>query len=396
MEGLQSAGLVPGDLVAVTRASGPGWIDQVAEVWDAGAALFPVDRRLSDREMTNVVQAARPTLVLGPRGCMRRDDGLPADPGVVLVVQTSGTGGVPKLAQFDRPAVEAAVAASALALGATPVDPWLSCLPPSHVGGLLVILRALLLGAPVTVYRRFEVSAFVAERDAVFTSLVPTMLTRLLDAEVDLRRYRAILVGGAHLPEHLRAKAERAGANVIETYGLTESFGGIVYDGRPLSGVKVRTGDAGEIELSGPTLMLGYRSSASEATRQAFTRDGWLRSGDAGEIDGAGLLQVIGRLDDLIDSGGEKVWPEEVEAALSDHPRVRDVAVAGRLDREWGHRVVAFVVPADPEDPPTLEELRSFSSHTLPRYKGPRELVLVKDLPRTTLGKLRRVALAGE
>jgi O-succinylbenzoic acid--CoA ligase len=112
-------------------------------------------------------------------------------------------------------------------------------------------------------------------------------------------------------------------------------------------------------------------------------------------VDRHGRLHVFGRLDDLINSSGEKVWPDEVEAALRDHPKVADVAVAGRVDPEWGQRVVAYVVPADALSPPSLAELRDHVSRTLPRFKAPRELVLlVEDVPRTYSGKIRRTALA--
>lgn len=191
----------------------------------------------------------------------------------------------------------------------------------------------------------------------------------------------------------LRARAGAADAAVIETYGLTESCGGVVYDGRPLAGIEVRIdpGDQG-IQLRGPTLMLGYRFDR-EGTAGAFTEDGWLRTFDAGLLDAEGRMRVLGRLDDLIKTGGERVWPDEVEHALRDHTKVADAAVAGRDDPEWGERVVAYVVPRDPSSPPTLEELRDHVSITLPRYKAPRELVLVDKLPRTVSGKVRRAAL---
>jgi O-succinylbenzoic acid--CoA ligase len=189
-----------------------------------------------------------------------------------------------------------------------------------------------------------------------------------------------------------RERAERAGWHLVETYGSTESCGGIVYDGSPLPGSEARIGADGGIELRGPTIMVGYRFDEA-ASKDAFTQDGWLRQGDAGEIDREGRLHVIGRFDDLINSGGEKVWPQEVEAALRPHPKVADVAVGGRLDPEWGQRVVAWVVPVDPGDPPTLEELRAFAARTLPRHKAPRQLVLAADLPRTASGKVRRGAL---
>ena len=223
----------------------------------------------------------------------------PTEPGVALVVHTSGTQGEPKLVQFDRRAIDAAVAASALALHATPQDRWLCCLPLAHVGGLLVLLRSVLLGALVSVHPSFDPAAVSAEPGVTFVSVVPTMLLRLLDAGVDLSRFRAILVGGAALHPPLRLRAERSGARVLGTYGLTESCGGVVYDGFPLAGIGVRIDGEGGIELRGPTMMRAYCSDP-DGTARAFTTDGWLRTGDAGTIDADGHLRVEGRLDDLI------------------------------------------------------------------------------------------------
>ena len=391
MSALEHVSMTPADVVAVSLEPGPAWFDLVAETWAAGAALLPIDHRLPPREAGALLERARPTVSLDAVGA-RRIDGEAADPEIALIVHTSGTGGVPKFVQFDRRAIDAAVASSALALGASDEDRWLCCLPLAHVGGLLVLLRAVLLGAPVTIHPRFDAAAVAAERGPAFTSLVPTMLGRLVAAGAELSAFRAILVGGAHLSPDLRASAERAGARVVETYGLTETCGGVVYDGVPLPGTEMRIDPEGGIELRGPTLMRGYRFDPS-ATAAAFTEDGWLRPGDAGEIDGEGRLHVVGRFDDLINTGGEMVWPDEVEAVLREHPRVQDVAAGGRLDPEWGQRVAVWVVPADPSDPPSLDELREFAARTLPRYAAPRELTLAERLPRTASGKLRRAAL---
>lgn len=391
MRGTGDLPLEPGDLLAVGLPPSARWLEIVREAWDADAAVLPLDDRLPGREAARLLEQARPTVLLDAEG-VRRLDGLPADEDVALVVPTSGTGGEPKLVQFDRGAIDAAVAASALTLEVTQDDRWLCCLPSAHIGGLLVLMRGVLLDAPVSVHAAFDVTAFAREREATFTSIVPTMLVRLLDAGVDLSSYHAILVGGAHLSSPVRQRADRADAPVIETYGLTETCGGVIYDGVPLPGVEVRIDGHDGIEMRGPTLMIGYRFEP-EATAGAFTPDGWLQTGDAGTIDAEGRLRVIGRLDDLINSGGEKIWPDEVESALGSHPKVAAVGVGGRPDPEWGQRVVAWVVPADRGDPPSLEELRDHVSERLPRHKAPRELVLVGELPRTVGGKLRRRSL---
>jgi acyl-CoA synthetase (AMP-forming)/AMP-acid ligase II len=138
--------------------------------------------------------------------------------------------------------------------------------------------------------------------------------------------------------------------------------------------------------------MEGYRLDPA-ATGVAFTTDGWLRTGDLGTIGEEGLLSVHGRADHVIRSGSEKIWPEEVERTLASHPKVQDVAVAGSSDPEWGAHVSAFVVPSRVDDPPSLEELRTHGAEDLARFKLPRELHLVAEIPRTSTGKVRRDAL---
>ncbi len=377
-----------GDVVAVTLPPGERWREVVAEAWEAEAALLPVDHRLPAPVRRELLARARPTVAAGPGGWTRARGGTPADPSVALVIATSGSTRRPRLVQLSRDAVTSAVRASLSALGAGPGDGWVSCLPLAHVGGLLVVLRGLLGEVPV----RFRPPGDIAPEPGLpFISLVPTQLVRALDAGVDLSGYRAMLVGGSGLPPAARERAAAAGAPAIETYGQTESCGGVVYGGVPLPGVTVRISEGGEIELGGPTLMSGYRDAAGEP----LTPDGWLPTGDAGWIDAAGHHHVRGRIDQVIVTGGEKVWPGDVEAVLRTHPDVADCAVFARPDREWGERVVAAVVARDPASPPGLEALRDHVGDALGRHRAPRELVVVPRLPRTALGKLRRSALPG-
>jgi len=175
----------------------------------------------------------------------------------------------------------------------------------------------------------------------------------------------------------------------VPTYGMTETCGGVVYAGRPLAGVEVRASTDGELLVRGPTLMRRYRLDP-EATATAFDADGWLRTGDGGDVGADGAVHVRGKLADVIVSGGEKIWPAEVEAALSAHPEVAAVMVAASPDREWGQRVVARVVPRRRGAPPSLESLNAFAGDTIARHKLPRELIIVEDLDRTALGKIRR------
>jgi O-succinylbenzoic acid--CoA ligase len=384
------------DLVAVTIAPGPEWPAVVAGVRHAGAALLPLDHRLRTTLLEAAIRRARPTVLRTPEGWSRRQAGVPVDEGVALVISTSGTAGAPKLVEFDGGAVDAAVSGSLAVLGATHSDPWLSCLPLAHVGGLLVVLRAAALGAPLRVLPRFDLGSIARAAEARFTSVVPTMLLRVLDAGLDLSGYRAILVGAGAMSPELRQRAEGGRAPIVQTYGLTESCGGVVYDGRPFPGVGLRIDPATSgIELRGPTLMRGYRLDP-DGTAEALGPDGWLRTADAGRLDPDGTLQVLGRLDDLIKTGGERVWPQEVEAALRGIPGIAEVAVAGRPDREWGQRVVAFVVPVEGNEPPDLGRLREHAADRLPGHALPRELVVLSEpLPRSASGKVRRNALLG-
>jgi o-succinylbenzoate---CoA ligase len=377
-----------GDLVAAALRPGTAWLPTLRHARDVGAAVLPIDVRLSRLERSALIATAQPTVIADENG-VRRADGVPIDAAIALVIATSGTSGHARLAELPAVAVEAAVLASAAAIDARPEDRWLSCLPPAHIGGLLVLERHLLLGAPVTFRSRVTRSVVAALRDARFTSLVPTQLTRLLDAGADLGRFRAILVGGSGMDADLTSRTADAGVRVVPTYGMTETCGGVVYAGRPLAGVEVRAARWGELLVRGPTLMRGYRLDHA-ASVAAFEPGGWLRTGDGGEVDSDGTVRVLGRLAEVIVSGGEKIWPSEVETALASHPGVAGVLVSGSPDREWGERVVARVVPQRRVAPPTLESLRDYAADTIARHKLPRELIIVERLDRTSLGKIRR------
>jgi O-succinylbenzoic acid--CoA ligase len=377
-----------GDLAAVALAPGAAWLGVLRHARAVGAAILPIDVRLSRSERAALIGTAQPSVIADEDG-VRRTEGVAIDPAIHLVIATSGTSGHARLAELPAMAVEAAVMASADAIDARAEDRWLSCLPLAHIGGLLVLERHLLLGAPITFRRRLARSVIARIGDARFTSLVPTQLTRLLDAGADLGRFRAILVGGSGVDAEVANRVAGAGVRVVPTYGMTETCGGVVYAGRPLAGVEVRASRWGELLIRGPTLMRGYRLDPA-ASVEVFEPGGWLRTADGGEVDDDGTVRVHGRLADVIVSGGEKIWPAEVEAALSSHPEVAAALVSGVADREWGERVVARVVPRRPAAPPTLESLRDHAAETIARHKLPREVIIVDRLDRTSLGKIRR------
>ena len=380
----------PRELVALDLPPGPRWLDLVMALWTSGAAVLPLDHRLSRSEKRAVLDLARPSAVLGEGDDATLFVGEPVDEAIGLIMATSGTQGAPKLVELSRAAITAALEASAGILGSTPQDPWIACLSPAHVGGMLVLLRGAVLGAPVEVHERFDPQRLAAAPEGAFVSVVPSMLRRLIDDGVDLAGFGALLVGGDALEDALARDARDLGARVVTTYGLTESCGGVVYDGRCFPGTRIRIDAAQDrIELRGPTLMEGYRHDPA-ATAAAFSSDGWLRTGDVGALEQDGRLAVHGRLEDVIRTGGEKVWPQEVERALREHPKVGDAAVLGRPDADWGQHVTAFVVPRTATDPPTLKELRDHVGERIARFKAPRELHLVEVIPRTAGGKVRR------
>jgi o-succinylbenzoate---CoA ligase len=394
MEGAAHRWATPGELVAYALPPGFHWVEILAAHAHSGASFMPVDVRLTPGEQQRLIEKARPAVVVRPDDETVLADAAPTDPDRAwAIVPTSGTSGEPRLAQLSLASVGSAVASSLDALDVSAYDAWVSCLSPAHIGGLLVLLRGVLTGSPVTILDSFEPGALLSQApNGAHVSLVPAMLDRLVRGGADLSGLGVVLIGGGALDANLRHAAEQLGGRIVETYGSTETCGGIVYDGFAFEGTDLRTGQDDAIELRGPTVMDGYRADPA-ATANAFTSDGWLRTGDIGAIDDAGRLQVRGRGDEAIRTGAETVWPDEVEAVLRRHPKVADVAVAGRPEPAWGEHVVAWVVPGDPTDPPTLEELREHCRDDLARFKAPRDLRVVTTLPRTPNGKVRRSAL---
>ncbi len=364
-------------VVGVALPPGPAFVDAVRRIWEAGDAVFPIDLRLPDAELRKVIESVRPTHIFDGTDTSAVERGVPAEEGDAVVVATSGTTGHPKGVVLSRDSIEYAVKVTSDAIGVDPAtDRWLLAIPTAHMGGFSVIARALLTDTPVIALSGFDPDEFeqAARGGATLTSLVPAALRR-----IDPGLLRKILLGGSTMPPDRPA-------NTITTYGLTETSGGIVYDGRPLPGVEVRIDDEGQIHLKSPTLLRQYRAGTDPKV------DGWLATGDVGTYQG-GLLRVEGRRDELINTGGEKVWPSRVEEALAMHPKVFDVAVTARPDPVWTEAVTALVVPIDRDDPPSLEALRDCVKDVLPSYMAPKRVEYVDAIPRSGLGKVKRRAL---
>jgi O-succinylbenzoic acid--CoA ligase len=335
----------------------------------AGVAAVPIDPRLSAEERaTRMATAAAPSSATEP---------------VATVMHTSGTTSAPRPVELTYGNWHANALGSAVALGLEPAERWLCVMPLAHVGGLSILIRSVIYATTVVLHDRFETEAVLgalsdpAQR-ITMVSLVPTMLARLLDAGLcDPPTLRWALLGGGPIAPALLERAAGAGVPVAPTYGMTEACSQIATFGWPLPGVELGTSE-GEVLVRGPIVAPG-----------ALDDDGWLHTGDLGELDERGRLAITGRKADTIVSGGENVAPAEVEAVLLEHPAVADVGVFARPDEEWGEAVIAAVVLRD-DGNATAEVLREHCAVRLARFKIPKRFEFREGLPRTDSGKLLR------
>ena len=442
--GLLARGVQPGDRVATRLPSSIEAVALIHAVARAGAILVPLNTRLMDGEIGYQIGLTEPVLVVDdggrrtadseqqtadsrrrtvstalnelPQSSIRPISKLPNHPITApqSIIFTSGTTGQPKGAvlTFDNHLQSAN--ASAYRIGIDVNDRWLSCLPLYHVGGLAVVFRSCLYGTAIVLHERFEVDAFneSLDRDGVtLTSLVPTMLHRLLQSRTAPwpQSLRLVLLGGAAATPELLAAAWGAGVSVATTYGLTEASSQVATAlpadaqrkpgtvGKPLIGTDVRivdesggdlpAGEIGEVLVRGPQVMAGYYRNRSATARTI--RDGWLHTGDLGFVDDESDLFLVQRRSDLIVTGGENVYPAEVEAVLRGHPAVAEACVVGVADGEWGQRVAA-AVQLRPGGAVEEAALLAFCRERLAGYKVPRQVRFVEELPQTASGKIER------
>ncbi|TRZ74727.1 MAG: AMP-dependent synthetase [Actinobacteria bacterium] len=369
-------------LIALDMPAGSLFVETVQRVWDSGDAVLPIDQRLPPAAQKLLLDAMAPTQVIDSHGSESHyANSRDLEAGDALVIATSGSTGIPKGVIHTHTSLTAAAHASAARLQLNATNHWLVCIPVSHIGGFSVITRALHTGASLTLHASFEPMAVThaASTTATHTSLVATALSR-----IDASLFATILLGGSSAPTHLPS-------NVVTTYGTTETGGGVVYNGQPLDGVEIKIVDD-EIYLRCAMLMRSYRDGTS-----SVSDDGWYATGDLGSLNSDGLLDVFGRRTDMIITGAENVWPAAVESALLTHPAMSQVVVRGVTDAQWGQRVVAYVVLHDKgvlyASESLRTELREHVKQTLPAFCAPQQIIVVNEIPRTSLGKVDIQAL---
>jgi o-succinylbenzoate---CoA ligase len=407
VQALRQRGASEKQHVGIRASNGPGFVLAVHALMRIGSVVVPINTRLTPSEVKWQSQDAELDLLLEQSAVTdllefpvapptSRDFDL-AQPH--SIIYTSGTTGRPKGAILTYGNHWWSAIGSALNLGLHADDRWLACLPLFHVGGLAILLRSVIYGMAAIVHARFDpaaVNAAIDEHGVSIVSVVSTMLDRIL-AERGERPFpptlRCVLLGGGPAPLPLLERAQRAGAPVVQTYGLTETASQVATlapedavhklgsAGKPLLGSRIRIEPDGEIAVHGPTVSPGYLHLPP--------RLGWLKTGDLGYLDDEGYLYVLDRRDDLIVSGGENIYPAEVEATLLAHPAVEEAGVFGEPDPEWGSRVAAAVT-LHTDCVATADELQTFCRERLAGFKVPRRVEFRTSLPRNAAGKLLR------
>ena len=393
---LRAQGLAPGSRVGVLAANRVETVALFLACGEVGLSLVPFNARLTAVELAPLVTAAGAAIVLAEDDRIPSAIGFPTvapfedlperapDDQPLAALFTSGTTGTPSLVFLTHGNFRASARASAANLGGEADQRWLLCLPLFHVGGLAMAHRCAEYGATLVVEKGFDAArtnALIDSGEVTHLSLVPTALDRLLEGRGTFpSSLKAVLVGGGPVPLALMQRARAMGAPVLQTYGLTEACSQVTTErvpdgstaGLPLPGVEVRIVD-GQIEVRGPTV----------------SQPGWLQTKDLGELDSQGRLIVLSRRTDLIVSGGENVYPAELERVLAGHPAVREVAVGARADAKWGQvPVAALVWRSAPED------LTAWCRERLAAFKVPKAFISLESLPRNANGKVDRRALA--
>ena len=429
--GLVGAGLARGDRLATLTGNSPEHVVLFFACAKLGLVLLPLNWRLTPPELAYQLQDADPALFLVEPGLedaaaatgrpyerlegtwprARPGDTAVEDDDPLLLIYTSGTTGKPKGALLTHANCFWTNLGFDLVAPIGSDDVVLQVLPQFHVGGWNVqSLLAWWKGARVILERSFDAARcleLIADQRVTTMMGVPASYLFMSQQpgfdDADLSSLRLAVVGGAPMPEALLETWQERGVAIVQGYGLTEAAPNVLclppeeavrkagYAGKPYPYVDVRLGAQDELQVRGPNVFAGYWRNP-EATAAAFL-DGWLRTGDVAECDEEGFYRIRGRLKDMYISGGENVYPAEVEAVLHEHPRVVDAAVVGVPDERWGECGLAFVVARGEV---AEEELLAHCTARLARFKVPRAVRFVDAIPRNSLGKPLKDELKAE
>ena len=425
------AGLRRGDRVATLTGNSPEHVQVFFACAKTGLTLLPLSWRLSPPELQYQLEDAEPSvfLVTEQYESLAKETGVPferlarpeagssylnesvTDDAGLLLIYTSGTTGKPKGALLTHANCFWTNLSFDLATGIDQHDVVLQVLPQFHVGGWNVqSLLAWWKGARVILEREFDaerVLQLIEEKRVTTLMGVPAtylFITQHPDfATADLSSLRRAVVGGAPIPEALLETWAERGTAIVQGYGLTEAAPNVLclpqedavrklgYAGKPYPFVDVRLSEEQELQVRGPNVFSGYWRN-TKATAETFTADGWLRTGDIAECDDEGYYRIKGRLKEMFISGGENVYPAEVEAVLHEHPQVADAAVVGVADERWGEVGIAFVVAGGVSE----DELLDWCRNRLARFKVPKSFRYVDEIPRNGMGKVQKHELREE
>ncbi len=331
------------------------------------------------------------------------------------IMYTSGTTGKPKGVLHTYGNHWSSAIASVLNLGLKESDVWLTAVPLFHISGYSTLIRSAVYGIPVFLFERFDenkINEALIQGKATIMSVVSTMLQRML-GKLGQKSYhpsfRCFLLGGGPVPKNILETCKEKNIPVFQTYGLTETASQIATlspedslrkigsAGKPLflssirierDGKPAKPNEAGEIVVKGPNVTSGYYKR-EEANKESFTEDGWFYTGDLGYMDEEGFLYVLDRRTDLIISGGENIYPSEIESVIQSHPAILEACVVGRDDEKWGQVPCAFYVTKENKNV-TGEELSRYCSDYLAKYKIPKTWIPVPSLPKTASNKIMR------
>lgn len=432
---LHSAGIRPGDRVALLGRSTEETVLFIHACWLLGTEIVCLNTRLSPEELHWQVHDAEARLVIADDGIQINIQGVERlsysavrqteearfplkeyweEDDTLSIMYTSGTTGNPKGVRQTAGNHTSSALASVLNLGLREKDSWLNMMPLFHISGLSILIRSVIYGMETVLYEKFDAreAALQISRGRVTSmsvvaltldQIITVMETEKLLAHSD---FRTMLVGGGPVPLHFLERAKSRGLPILQTYGMTETCSQtatlskeeaerkVGSAGKPLffNQIKIKgaaePGEVGEVLVKGPHVTPGY--IGSHCDKSPLTADGWLTTGDAGYVDEEGYLFIVDRRADLIISGGENIYPAEIENVLVAHPSVKEAGVCAKDDEKWGQVPVAFLVTSGPV---TKEELLDYCALHLARYKTPKEIHFIEQLPRNASNKLMRFEL---